>query len=376
MKKILFYTDTPQVGGAELQMFLLAKFLDKHLFEPILVCSNFSALDKWCENFEHEGIEVLRLQVKHKHDPRHYFQLKKILAEREIDILHLNLWNPGACRYAFSAGNSYKIPIIITEHDPFQLSKLKSLLKKTLLKKVSKIITISDNNGKLMKKLYPEHKNKVSVIHNGIDTVWWQSQLAGYKFEECQRIKEEVFLAKTNTLIITTIAELHERKGVEYLIKAVPEVLKQYPNVKLVIIGKGKERNFLEYLVKDFSIGKNVVFLGRQKEIPRLLKSSDIFVLPSLREGFGLVNCEAMMAELPVIASEVGGIPDIVLDGKTGILVKEKNVEQLTLALKNLIANPVKRKEMGAEGKTRVLEKFDAKKMASQFEKEYQSILT
>ncbi|MBI2634526.1 hypothetical protein HYW82_02570, partial [Candidatus Peregrinibacteria bacterium] len=74
MTKILFYTDTPQIGGAELQIFLLAKFLDKKKFTPILVCSNFPQLDKWCENFQKEEIKVIRLNVSHKHDPRHFFQ--------------------------------------------------------------------------------------------------------------------------------------------------------------------------------------------------------------------------------------------------------------------------------------------------------------
>ena len=107
-------------------------------------------------------------------------------------------------------------------------------------------------------------------------------------------------LLKENTLIIATIAELHERKGLKYLISAIPEVTEKYPNVKLVIIGEGSERKNLENLIKKLKIENHVILLGRKKEIPKLLKSSNIFVLPSRREAFGLVNLEAMFIPLPV----------------------------------------------------------------------------
>lgn len=375
MKKILLYTDTPQTGGAELQIFLLAKFLDKTQFEPILACSNFPILDKWCEKFRKENIQVFRLNVKHKHDPRHYFQLKKILKENQIDLLHLHLWNPASCRYGFRAGISLKIPIITTEHDPFELSWLKNVYKKKALKKVSKIIAISHDNQKQLEKLYHEHQNKIKTIHNGIDINWWQSQLLGYKVSNHWRTKEEIFKAKKSTLIITTIAELHERKGLKYLIEAIPEVVEKFSNVKFVIIGEGGERKNLENLAEKLKLQNHLIFLGRQKEIPKLLESSEIFVLPSIREGFGLVNCEAMISGLPVIASNIGGIAEIVKDGETGILVPAQNPQALAESLIELIENPEKRQKFGQAGRRQVIENFDAKKMAEQYGKVYQEML-
>lgn len=371
MKKILLYTDTPQTGGAELQIFLLAKFLDKEKFTPILACSNFPALDKWSEKFIKEGIKVIRLNVKNKHDPRHYLQLKKIIKEEQIDILHVHIWNPASCRYALLIKN---IPIIVTEHDPFKLSAIKNFFKQSALKKVRKIITVSENNKKVLTSLYPQYKGKISVIHNGIDTNWWQSQLLRFTEQDYQDIKKDVFRAKADTLIIISIAELHERKGLQYLIKAIPEVVAKFPNVKLVLIGDGGERHNLEKLVEKLAIKNHVCFLGRQKGIPQLLKSADIFCLPSRREAFGFVNAEAMISELPVVATNVGGIPEIVEDKETGILVEAENSHALAKALLELISKTPMRAKMGAAGHQRILDKFDAKEMAAKYQALYDKI--
>lgn len=376
MKTILLYTDTPQVGGAELQMFLLAKFLNKEEFCPILACSNYPALNRWCENFTKEGIKVIRLNVKHKHDPRHHFQLKKIIKEEKVDLIHLHLWNPASCRYAFSAASSCKTPIIITEHDPFPLSFLKNLLKKESLKKVSRIITVSENNRQVLAALYPEHKDKISVIHNGLDLTWWQSQLLRFTDLDRRKIKEELFLARENTLTIISIAELHERKGLKYLIEAIPEVSAKFPNIKSVIVGEGPQRPYLEKLIKNLKIENHVILVGRQKEIPKLLKSSDIFVLPSRREAFGLVVLEAMITGLPVIASQTGGIPEIIEHGKTGLLVKPENPEPIATTLIDLISNPEKRQKLATAGHKLVHQKFTAKRMAEEYEKVYKTNLS
>ena len=372
MKNILLYTDTPQIGGAELQMFLLAKFLDKSNFTPILACSNYPQLNEWCEKFTQEEIKVIRFNVSHKHDPRHHTNLKRTIKQESIDLLHCHVWNPASCRYAFGL----KTPTIITEHDPFKLSKLKTLFKKNSLKNVRKIITVSANNAEKIRDLYPTEASKIQVILNGIDTAWWQSQTLGFSENDAKQIKEQIFHANANSLIITTIAELHERKGIKFLLEAVPKVVAKHPNIKFVIIGEGGERYSLEKIVKKLGLERHVALVGRKNDIPKLLKSSEIFVLPSRREAFGLVLTEAMISELPVVASAVGGIPEIIKNGENGILVESENSDAIAQTLLELIPSPEKCSKLGAAGKALVLEKFDAKIMAEQYEKVYASTLS
>ncbi|MFA5947606.1 MAG: glycosyltransferase family 4 protein [Candidatus Gracilibacteria bacterium] len=374
MKKILLYTDTPKKGGAELQMFLLAKFLNKNKFTPIFACGNYKELDSICENFEKEGIKTIRMNVKSKHDIKNYFQIKKIIKEEGIDILHIHVWNPASGRYGFLAGRSTKTPIITTEHDPFKLPFVKDFFKKFSLKYVNKIIAISIANEKLLKNLYKPHAKKISVIHNGIDITWWQSQLLRFTEDDLNNIKTDVFCANEDSLIITTIAELHERKGINYLISAMPEVIEKFKNIKLVIIGDGGEKEHLKKLAEKLGISSNVTFLGKQSGIPFLLKSSNIFVLPSIREGFGLVNLEAMITPLPIIASKVGGIPDIIENNKTGILVEPKDTKGLSEALIKLISSKTLREKYSIAGFERATKTFTAKKMAEEYEKIYEKM--
>lgn len=375
MKKILFYSDTPQTGGAELQIFLLAKFLNKEKFTPVLAVSNYKKLDKWCENFEKEGIKVIRLNVKNKHDPKHLTLLKKIIKEENIDLMHAHIWNPASCRYAFFAADWMKIPLITTEHDPFKLSWLKNLFKKYTLNKIDQVVTVSENNQKILSELYPKHKGKITVIPNGIDTIWWQSQLLRFTPDDLKKIKTEVFGAKLDTFIIISVAELHERKGLKYLIESIPEIIKNYPNTKLIIVGDGPDKENLEHLIQKLKIENHVALLGRKKDIPILLKSSNLFVLPSKREAFGLVNLEAMLTPLAIVASSVGGIPEIIDDMKTGILVKPGNSEQLTQSIEYLIKNPEKRKELANNGLKKAKSHFSAQKMAEEYEKEYSKVM-
>ncbi|PKL36939.1 hypothetical protein CVV38_03575 [Candidatus Peregrinibacteria bacterium HGW-Peregrinibacteria-1] len=371
-KKILLYTDTTLVGGAELQMFLLAKFLDKNSFTPILACSQSKTLDKWCDNFTKEDITVIRINATSKHHPTHYFQLKKIIKEHQIDLLHIHVWNPASNRYAFLLRNT---PVLITEHDPFKLSKIKTIYKKYSLKKTSSIITVSEQNSSLIKELYPQHAEKTQVILNGIDIDWWKSQLRPIKSTDILKTRRNIFKCHENTFIITTIATLHSRKGIHHLIQSLPTVTQEFPNTKLVIIGTGPELQPLINLSKKLSLENHIIFLGKRKEIPLLLKSSNIFVLPSEREAFGLVLLEAMISGLPIIATSVGGIPEIIKNDYNGILVPPKSPEALTSAIIRTIKDPELCSQLTTNGLTTITQQYNANKMAQQYQEVYNQLL-
>jgi glycosyltransferase involved in cell wall biosynthesis len=368
---VLFYTDTPYAGGAENQMYLLAKFLDKEKYEVKLICSNFKTLDDWATRFESEGIEVVKLNVFHKHDPRHYVQLKEYIKRETCDLMHIHVWNPASCRYAFMAANKYNLPLIVTEHDPFELPKFKKYIKNKLMKRVQKIVTVSHANQKLMQKLYPELKNYTTTIHNGIDATWFESQLLNFSEKKMQEFREEEFDADDDTKVILTVAELHERKGLEYLIKAMPAILEKIPNTKLIIVGEGPQRQDIEKLIEKEGLAKNIKLLGHRKSIPKIMASANLFVLPSVKEAFGLVILEAMAAWLPVLATKVGGIPEIIEDGVNGFLIEPKNSEKLTKKILELFNENFNFEEYIKNAQTILKEKFDAKAMAKQYEKIY-----
>jgi glycosyltransferase involved in cell wall biosynthesis len=378
-KNILLFTDTPLSGGAELQMFLVAKFLNKEKFKVVVCVGPYITLDKLVKNLENEEIKVIRLPIKHKNDPAQLKLIKKIIEEEKIDLIHINLWNPASGRFAFLAAKKTKIPIVITEHDPFKINFIKNIFKKSTLKYTKKIIAISDDNKHLLKKLYPKFANKTTVIRNGIDITWWKSQFLSFNQSDRENIRHNLFQIPIEqdkkTLVGFTAAELHPRKGIHILLQAIKDLVDETPekkrNSKFIIAGDGPQRKVLEAFIKRYNLESFIILLGRQKNIPYLMKSADFFILPSIREAFGLVNLEAMISGLPIIATRTGGIPEIIKDGKTGLLVPPKDDKKLKDTIKKIINSKSLRSKLSTNGKKEVEKRFSAEKMAKEYEKVY-----
>lgn len=176
----------------------------------------------------------------------------------------------------------------------------------------------------------------IEVIPNGIDL---------QRFRNLDHSK--------NGFVVMTVARLEKVKGIEYLIRAIK-------NFQLLIIGEGSERKNLETLVKELNLQDKVKFLGEipNQEVPQYLAKASCFVLPSLKEGFGIVILEAMAAGVPVIATNVGGIPDIVEHEHTGILVEKGNAEQIAEAIEKIYSNEALRETL-IRNATSNLEKYN-----------------
>ena len=144
--------------------------------------------------------------------------------------------------------------------------------------------------------------------------------------------------------------------------------------MRLVLIGDGTIRADLERIVRDLALQANVCFAGWRTDATRLLGGADIFVLPSLWEGFGLVLLEAMAAPLPIVASNVGAIPEIVVDNETGLLVRPAAEEALCRALIKMIASPALRTKMGTQGRRRLEQEFSVPKMVQAIETIYNQL--
>ncbi|MBU0668092.1 glycosyltransferase [Patescibacteria group bacterium] len=374
MKKIFFYTDTPIYGGAERHMLLLAKNLNKDKFKVELICSGYKQLNEWCKNWKDAGFKVHRLKVAHKHDPRHHFQIKKILKTEKPDILHLHLWNPGGCRYAFSAVDKRSTKIVSTEHDPFPIQGLKKSIKKNCLEKTDHTVAVSDANKALLLKLYPQLKGKITTVHNGIDLNYYSNELLHFSTQHREKLREELFRADPQDFVILVVAELHPRKGLKYLIEAFARINTNIPKIKLVLVGEGPERKILEKLIKRLKIVNQVVLTGRRENIPQILKSANLFILPSVKEAFGIVLLEAMAAQLPIIATNTGGIPEIVENHKSGELVEPQNIDALAAKMEEVIRSNALMQKLAYMGHHRVKE-FDAKVMAEKTEKIYDLVL-
>jgi len=350
MKRVLFYTDTPNYGGAEKQMELLAKYLRPLGYSVSLACGRYSKILKNVKKCEKIFEKVYLLPTIHKHDPRHYTKLKNLLKTGGFDLVHIHLWNPGSCRYAFWAAQHAKIPIVTTEHDPFELGGLKHKIKKMCLAKSDQMIAISLDNFRHLSD-YGEHvKNRLKLINNGIE--------ADRFFDNHDKASLNV---QKGDLVITCIAELHKRKGQKYLLQAFKKLQNEFPTLHLALVGTGPEEKRLK---EEYGDIPNVHFLGWREDIPQILRASDIFVLPSLREAFGLVVLEAMASGVIAVATDNGGTKDIIEDGKSGYLVPPANSEKLVEVIRTILTNPNQKRDIEKAALERVRTHFTAEIMA------------
>ncbi|RKY04929.1 hypothetical protein DRP77_02445, partial [Candidatus Poribacteria bacterium] len=177
-------------------------------------------------------------------------------------------------------------------------------------------------------------------------------------------------------LIVGSVGRLHPVKGYGYLLEAVPKVKAAVPRVKFVIAGEGVLRRELEEKAERLGIGGTVLFLGHRDDIPEVLSCFDIFVLPSLTEGISISILEAMAASKPVIATDVGGNPEVVEGGTTVGLVKPENPDELARAIIALAENPTMRDALGRAGRKRVMERFSMKAMVSKYEGLYDDLIS
>ena len=170
--------------------------------------------------------------------------------------------------------------------------------------------------------------------------------------------------------------QLFPRKGIRFLLEAARELKPQFPDLKIVLAGDGFERPELVQLAADLGIAEDVTFLGwvPNADLPPYYRAAAVSVIPSLEEGFGIPAAEAMGCEVAVVASDAGGLPEVVENGVTGLVVPRGNSKALAQAIGSLLADPQRRRRMGQAGRERALRLFDWDRTAEQFEEIYRDV--
>ncbi|NPV68787.1 MAG: glycosyltransferase [Anaerolineae bacterium] len=169
-----------------------------------------------------------------------------------------------------------------------------------------------------------------------------------------------------DALLAGLVCRLIEQKGIPYALRAFARVADRFPNAHLVIAGDGPLRNDLEAQARDRGLAERVRFLGWRTDTAAIFAALDVFLMPSLWEGFGLVLLEAMAQGVPVIGSAVSAIPEVVADGETGLLCPPRDVDCLAAALGDLLADPGRRARLGAAGRARLEERFSSERMVAE----------
>ncbi len=212
-------------------------------------------------------------------------------------------------------------------------------------------------------------RNKMRVVHEGIDISLFHP---GYDKSE---VRAELGLREDDLFVLWVgrLVKPVEMKGTKYLIEAVKELIPLYKNLKLVLVGDGNGRRKNEEWTR--SIKSNVLFTGYRSDVYRFMSAADVFVLPSLCEGCPDVVLEASACGTSVVASRVGAVPELIEDGRTGIIVSPKSVIELKQALIRLIENPPLRREMGERARERMVKRFTLDAICQKLEGLYQEVV-
>jgi glycosyltransferase involved in cell wall biosynthesis len=297
-----------------------------------------------------------------------------------VDIVHAHYNTPYADYSAMKYSKKKKVPLVLTYHadapdtgGSFLRNRLQAFYNRRILPRVlnqAYIIIATSQSYIEQSKFLGNYRQKIKVIPNGINLEEFQINISK---EKC---REKLGLALDKTIVIF-FGNLVQYKGPNVLLRAFANIKKGYPDVQLIFAGRGPMHHELISLAKKLGVEQGISFTGYVEEElkPLYYKSADIFCLPSvnLTEAFGIVNLEAMACGLPIVASNLGGIPDLVKEGENGLLFDSGNVKELSNKLEYLLDNKNLRRNMGEKGE-KLAADYSWIKIAEKTEAVYKSL--
>jgi glycosyltransferase involved in cell wall biosynthesis len=232
----------------------------------------------------------------------------------------------------------------------FFMKRLSKLEEETA-KKASIVVTISNYSLEKIQKYYSIEPSKVRIVPNGVDT-------EKFKPKDTKAVRKQFGLG--NEMCVLFVGSLIPRKGLPFLVEAAKKVVKNKDDTKFLIVGDGPLRNQLSDLIKSANLSGNFKFFGNLKDdlLPAVYNCADVFVLPSIQEGQGIVLLEAQASGKPVVAFDIGGVNETVQNKETGLLVNRGNIDELAEALLKLLTDKVMREKMGLNGNRFVSENY------------------
>ena len=366
--KILFIIDNlASVGGTQNILFNLVRGLVKINYSPTVVSlngGNRSLIDR----FKNENIELIlfnKLNIWFWGLPKLIYLIQK----RKFSIIqNLLLYSNIIGRIS---GSFARVPVIIssTWGDGHTLKTWEVWLDRLTNKLDDRIVVNSKAGRDFCIKIFGIDKKKIELISNGVENPKTYDKEIIANFKDTLKIPGE-------KIIIVTIGRLSEEKGHRFLLDAFSLVLREIKDIFLVIVGSGYLKNNLNDQVGRLGIRDKVTFIDYLKDIGLFYSGIDIFVLPSVSEGFPNVILEAMFYQKPIIASCVGDIPEVIENGVSGLLVSPREEKELAEALKLLVRDKDLARKLATGSKRKIMEDFSLDKMVNSFSHLYKKMMS
>ncbi len=314
-----------------------------------------------------DKIKIITFHCKRILDFSAVSEIRKFVHNQQVDILHTHGYK----------ADFYGVLVKLTKDKPLLFAtvhnwmigtlreKIYKLIDKFILKSYCKIIVVS-------KVLEDElicsgfNKQQICYIPNGVDVDACRSSM-------CRDTARSMLSLDSDAFIIGCVASLTYEKAHEYLIEAVFSLVKEFPKLKVVLIGDGDRRTFLEKIAIEFNVSEYIFFTGYRSDIRKLYSAFDLFVLVSRTEGLPMALLEAMASGIPVIASAVGAIPDLIGNNERGLLIEPCNVDDIIKAVRFLITDFVKKDQLAFQAQTLIRDSYSSTHMTRSYEFLYEA---
>lgn len=367
MKRILYIIGQLGIGGAERQLLYLCQYLNRNMFEPLVVSLSEDIQLK--PQFDELGVQVIVFPKTTNPDLTRPFKLARVIKEYQPDLIHAYLFV--ANTWARIVGACFKVPVILSERSAKDhRGALASVLEWALYPLGDRLIANSQSGAQQIVKNKSIDPKKVRVVHNGLLINKYINQ--ELKPKESLRFE---FGIKTHTKVIGMVANFFYVKNHEFLFDAYHMIKSNFTDSRILCVGDGKRLLEMQNYAKNIGIGKDVIFAGSRSDIPSCLSLMDVLVLPSRWEGLPNAILEGMAAGCPVVATNVGGIPELIRDGETGLLIEPGDIEGLAKAIVDILERRVDVDSMTEHALSLVANEFSVENMVRQTERIYNEVL-
>ena len=366
--RVLEMIDDASIGGGQVHVLMLAKYLDRGKFEVSIACEGRGFL---VDEASKLGINIISVSMDNRISLKTFRKVTQIFRRSNFDILHTHGGTAGFWGRigAFIAGRP--IVRIHSYHGIHYLSKNYAfprhlrIIDKLLLSLTDKVICVCPSDYRKGLEAGIVNKKKGVIIQNGIEIEKFQN------LRQRKALRAQYGLDES-AIVFGNVGRLHVQKGQRYLLEAFQAVMNKQPHTRLWIIGEGELKCELEKLAQELGIHDSVHFLGERTDVHELLSAIDVFVLPSLWEGQPISILEAGAAEKSVIATNIDGVADILVDEKNALLVPVKDPNALAAAMMRMIKDAGLRTRLSASIKATVSENFTAETVAKRIGDLYQ----
>jgi glycosyltransferase involved in cell wall biosynthesis len=310
-----------------------------------------------------EGLESHPIPCSGQIDRAAIAAIRELSIRSGVDVVHAHGYK--ADIYTYLALRGRGVPLVSTCHTWYDSDLMVSfygMVDRLVLRRFVRVVAVSDGVRQRLLKA-GVHDEKIRMVRNGIDLRPFDGAVPSLR-------------GNKSILLVGLVGRLAREKGVDVFLLAAARAVVEFPSVKFVVVGEGPDRKNLDRLIDELKIRSSVSLLGRRDDMPAVYASLDIMVSSSRQEGLPMAILEGMASSLPLVATAVGEVPTVVLDGMTGLLVPAEDVERLAAGILELLQDTAKRQRFGAAARKLIEEEYSAGRMTADYLRVYDEAIT